>query len=72
VNAGQIAVTGRDAGSASAFLSELQNALSDEVTLIEKSREGFEVAYETTPLIWNDEAYAPGATATHARPPKKS
>ncbi len=70
VNAGQIAVTGRDASSASAFLSELQNALSDEVTLIEKSREGFEVAYETTPLIWNDEAYAPGATATHARPPK--
>lgn len=70
VNAGQLAVTGRDAASAGAFLAELQKALADEVTLIAKSREGFEVAYETTPLIWKDEAYAPSATSTHARPPK--
>jgi hypothetical protein len=67
VNGGQIAVTGPDASSAAAFLSELQKALSDEVTLIEKSREGFEVAYETTPLIWKDDAYALGEPATHAR-----
>jgi hypothetical protein len=70
VDAGHISVTGGDAASASAFLSELQKALSDEVTLIEKTREGFEVAYETTPLIWKDDAYAPGETATHARSPK--
>jgi hypothetical protein len=70
VNAGHIAVTGGDAASASAFLSELKKALSDEVTLIEKTREGFEVAYATTPLIWKDDAYAPGETVTHARPPK--
>jgi hypothetical protein len=70
VNAGQIVVTGRDAVAATAFLAELQKALSDEVTVIEKSREGFEVAYEATPLIWKDDAYAPGETATHARPPK--
>lgn len=70
VDAGQIAVTGRDAASVSAFLAELQKHLSNEVTLIAKSREGFEVAYEITPLTWNDEAYAPGNTATQARPPK--
>ena len=70
VNAGQIAVTGRDAGTAAAFLSELQKSLSDDVTLIEKTRDGFEVAYQTTPLIWKDDAYAPGRAATHARPPK--
>ena len=70
VNAGQIAVTGRDAGTAAAFLSELQKSLSDDVTLIEKTRDGFEVAYETTPLIWKGDAYALGETATHARPPK--
>jgi len=70
VNAGQIAVTGPDGSSAAAFLSELQKALSDEVTLIEKSREGFDVAYETTPLVWKDDAYALGEAATHARPPK--
>jgi hypothetical protein len=70
VNAGQIALTGRDAASADAFLSELQTALSDEATLIEKSREGFEAAYETTPLIWKVDSYALGETATHARPPK--
>jgi hypothetical protein len=70
VNAGQIAVTGQDAGAAAAFLSELQKALSDEVTLIEKSREGFEVAYETTPLVWKDDVYALCDVATHARPPK--
>src|ERR1700693_2816128 len=38
VSAVHIAVTGRDAGAAAAFLSELQKALSDEVTLIEKTR----------------------------------
>jgi hypothetical protein len=70
VNAGQLAVTGPEASSAAAFLSELQKALSEEVTLIAKTREGFEVAYETTPLIWTDDAYAPGQAATHARPPK--
>jgi len=70
VNATEITVTGPDAGSAATFLSELQKALSDEVTLIEKSREGFEVAYETTPLIWKDNAYVQGETAPHARPPK--
>jgi hypothetical protein len=63
-------VTGPEASSAAAFLSELQKALSEEVTLIAKTREGFEVAYETTPLIWTDDAYAPGEAATHSRPPK--
>ena len=70
VDARQIAVTGPDAGSAAAFLSELQRALSDEVTLIEKARDGFEVAYEVTPLTWKDGAYAPGETARLARAPK--
>jgi hypothetical protein len=56
-------VTGPEASSAAAFLSELQKALSEEV-LIAKTREGFEVAYETTPLIWTDDAYAPGEAAT--------
>ena len=66
----QIAVTGKDASTAAAFLTELQTVLADAVTLIEKTREGFEVAYEVTPLIWEDDAYVPGETAISARPPK--
>jgi hypothetical protein len=68
VDAAHIAVTGGDAASVAAFLSELQKALSDEVTLIEKTHEGFEVAYEVTPLIWKDKAYMLGETSMHARP----
>ena len=69
-SAGQIAVTGPDAGAAAAFLSELQRALSDEVTLIEKTRDGFEVAYKVTALSWKDDVYAAGETAMLARAPK--
>ena len=60
VDAQQAAVTGPDAASVAVFLSDLQKALSDEVTLIEKAKQGFEVVYEATPLSWKDGGYAVG------------
>jgi hypothetical protein len=70
VDAQQVAVTGPDADSAAAFLVELQKTLSGGLDLIEKTRAGFEVSYEVTPLTWNDGAYEPVEARTFAQPPK--
>ena len=69
VDAQQIAFTGRDAASVAAFLSGLCAAFSDDMALIEKIRNGFEVGYEVTALSWKDGAYTPGDTTTSSRPP---
>ncbi len=70
VDAGQAATTGPDAGSLQTFLSEMRAAISGDVNLIEKKREGFEVGYEVTSLSWREDAYAPAQTVTSAKPPK--
>jgi hypothetical protein len=70
VDAQQAAVTGPDAASVAAFLLDLQKALSDEVTLIEKTKQGFEFIYETTPLSWKDGGYAVGESGTTSHAPK--
>jgi hypothetical protein len=69
VDAQQIAFTGRDTASVTTFLSELGAAFSDDMALIEKTRNGFEVGYDVTPLSWKDGAYTPGDTTTSSRPP---
>lgn len=70
VDAGQAGTAGPDAESLRAFLSELRTAISGDVTLIEKKREGFEVSYDVTSLSWSEDAYAPTRTETSAKPPK--
>jgi hypothetical protein len=69
IDAQQIAFTGRDTASVTKFLSGLCAAFSDETVLIEKTRNGFEVVYDVTPLSWKDGAYTLGDTATSSRPP---
>jgi hypothetical protein len=69
VDAQQIAFTGPDTNSVTKFLSELRAAFVDEIVLIAKTKNGFEVGYEVTPLSWKDDAYTPGDTTTNSRPP---
>lgn len=69
-DAQQAAVTGPDAASITAFLTELRVAIANEITVIAKRRDGFEVAYDVTVLSWQDGVYTLGDTATNVRPPK--
>lgn len=70
VDAQRVGMSAQDGPSMSAFLSTLKQSMPDEVTLIEKAREGFEVAYRLTTLGWADGAYSVRETATQSRPPK--
>jgi hypothetical protein len=70
VNAERMAATGPDADSLEKFFAAVRTAISDEVTLIEKKRDGFEVSYELTTLSWQDDAYAVTGNSTSAKPPK--
>ncbi|MGO8844263.1 MAG: hypothetical protein ACLQFI_02735 [Methylocella sp.] len=69
--AGETAITGPNHNDVREFLARLQNVLADEVILIEKRKEGFEVAYQTTPLTWTDEAYMAGESKSSSSAPKE-
>jgi hypothetical protein len=70
VNAEQTAATGPDADSLGSFFLALSAAVSDDVTLIEKKRRGFEVSYELTTLGWKENAYSVASSGTSAKAPK--
>jgi hypothetical protein len=69
VDAAQAATTGPDADSLTTFLSELRAAISGDLTLIEKKRDGLEVGYEATSLAWKDNSYTATLTETTTKPP---
>ncbi len=70
VSAEQTVAIGPDAESLRSFFSALSVAVSDNVTLITKKRDGFEISYELTILCWNDNAYAIASNSTSAKAPK--
>ena len=63
-------ITGSDHADVYDFLARFQSALTDDVILIEKRKDGFEVVYLTTTLTWTNESYAVGETTSSSRPPK--
>lgn len=60
-----------DVDTAKAFMATLRVALSDEVYLIEKVREGHEVRYYATRLIWQHDAYVATSREGGSKPPRQ-
>jgi hypothetical protein len=54
---------------ARAFMAKVTSALSDEVTVVEKVREGFEARFDLLILVWRDDAYAVLGREPATKPP---